>query len=240
MQAERLFPRRLDNQTATLKVGDEVPIQTQTSQAVTKADAPLISSITMKETGIILKVTPRVNASGLVLLDIDQEDSDVVPTTTSTINSPTIRQRQINSSVAVQSGGEIVLGGIITRQTEHDQSGLPFLNSVPLIGKALATSGLDSDARTELLVILRPTILASQGEVAAVTQEIKRRMREAVRRNLPVLRLPVDVILHPRRSVIDLEFPALEREVAQVFRQVQKMAERQVPAATGDATAPTL
>ena len=60
---------------------------------------------------------------------------------------------------------------------------------------------------------------------------IKRRMREAVRHNLPALRLPVDVILHPRRSVIDLDFPALEREVASVFRQVQKMAEKQIAAA---------
>lgn len=53
---------------------------------------------------------------------------------------------------------------------------------------------------------------------------IKRRMREAVRRNLALLTLPVDVVLHPRRSVIDLEFAALEREVAQVFRAIQKAA----------------
>jgi ribonuclease P protein component len=61
---------------------------------------------------------------------------------------------------------------------------------------------------------------------------IKRRMREAVRRNLPLLSAPVDVILHPRRSVIDLEFTALQREVAQVFRQVQKSATRSVPLPT--------
>ena len=66
---------------------------------------------------------------------------------------------------------------------------------------------------------------------------IKRRMREAVRKNLPALRLPVDVILHPRRSVIDLEFTALEREVAQVFKQIQKMAEKQAASATESAPA---
>jgi ribonuclease P protein component len=55
---------------------------------------------------------------------------------------------------------------------------------------------------------------------------IKRRMREAVRKNLPSLRTPVDVILHPRRSVIDLEFAALEREVGNVFRAIQKAAEK--------------
>jgi ribonuclease P protein component len=55
---------------------------------------------------------------------------------------------------------------------------------------------------------------------------IKRRMREAVRRNLPSLRTPVDVILHPRRSVIDLEFVSLEREVGDVFRAIQSAAEK--------------
>ena len=168
----------LDNQTAMLKVGDQVPIQTRSSQSVATADAPVVSDITLKDTGIILKVTPRINASGLVLLDIDQEDSDVVPTTTSNINSPTIRQRQINSSVAVQSGAEIVLGGIITRSKERDQAGLPLLNDIPFLGKTLATSAQDNDSRTELLIILRPTIMANQEEVGSVTQEIKRRMRE--------------------------------------------------------------
>jgi ribonuclease P protein component len=56
---------------------------------------------------------------------------------------------------------------------------------------------------------------------------IKRRMREAVRKNLAVLSMPVDVILHPRRSVIDLDFTVLEREVGAVFRAIQKTAERQ-------------
>jgi ribonuclease P protein component len=56
---------------------------------------------------------------------------------------------------------------------------------------------------------------------------IKRRMREAVRRQLPLLRTPVDVVLHPRRSVIDLEFATLEREVAAVFRAIQRASEQQ-------------
>jgi ribonuclease P protein component len=59
---------------------------------------------------------------------------------------------------------------------------------------------------------------------------IKRRMREAVRKNLSSLRTPVDVILHPRRSVIDLEFATLEREVGQVFRAIQNAAEKQTQA----------
>jgi ribonuclease P protein component len=56
---------------------------------------------------------------------------------------------------------------------------------------------------------------------------IKRRMREAIRKNIPALSTPVDIILHPRRSVIDLDFPTLEREVASVFRTIQKAAAKQ-------------
>jgi ribonuclease P protein component len=56
---------------------------------------------------------------------------------------------------------------------------------------------------------------------------IKRRMREAVRKNLSALSTPVDVVLHPRRSVIDLDLPTLEREVATVFRAIQKAAGKQ-------------
>lgn len=69
---------------------------------------------------------------------------------------------------------------------------------------------------------------------------IKRRMREAVRSNLPLLHAPVDVILHPRRSVIDLDFLQLKREVAQVFRSVQAACNRaaSAPQATAPSTAP--
>ena len=76
----------------------------------------------------------------------------------------------------------------------------------------------------------RPRVGLTVGKVmgkAVDRNRIKRRMREAVRNNLAMLDRPVDVILHPRRSVIDLDFPALEREVAIVFRAIQKALERQ-------------
>jgi ribonuclease P protein component len=75
-----------------------------------------------------------------------------------------------------------------------------------------------------------PRIGLTVGKVmgkAVDRNRIKRRMREAVRKNLPTLTTPVDVILHPRRSVIDLEFASLDREVAQVFRTIQKVAQSQ-------------
>ncbi|MGN8119797.1 type II secretion system secretin GspD [Labrys sp. 22185] len=171
----------LDNQTASLKVGDQVPIATRSSQGVTNPDAPILNDIQLKDTGIILSVTPRVNASGLVQLDISQEVSDVVPTTTSTLNSPTIQQRKIDTSVAVGSGAEIVLGGLIKTKREKGNGGIPILKDIPILGNAFRTGVKDLTGRTELLIILRPTVMGSRADVEAVTQAVRASMSGADR-----------------------------------------------------------
>ena len=114
----------LDNQTATLKVGDQVPIAVRSSQSVSSSDAPVVNDIQLKDTGIILSVTPRVSASGTVQLDISQEASNVVATTTSGIDSPTIRQRSVVSTVSVPNGNELVLGGLISKNKNFSKSGV--------------------------------------------------------------------------------------------------------------------
>jgi ribonuclease P protein component len=80
--------------------------------------------------------------------------------------------------------------------------------------------------------VTSPRVGLTVGKVmgkAVDRNRIKRRMREAIRKAIPALDTPVDVILHPRRSVIDLDFPTLEREVATVFRAIQKAAGKQQP-----------
>ncbi|SED99784.1 type II secretion system protein D (GspD) [Rhizobiales bacterium GAS191] len=171
----------LNNQTATLKVGDQVPMITSTSQSTVTANAPIVNNIELKDTGIILSVTPRVNGSGVVVLDISQEASEVVPTTTSSINSPTIRQRKINSSVAVQSGTEIVLGGLIQANRQTEKDGLPWLKDVPLVGTAFTSKADRQHGRTELLILIRPTVLGTRADIQSVTQEIKSRMRNVTK-----------------------------------------------------------
>lgn len=148
----------LDNQTARLQVGDQVPVATRASQSVVSPDAPIVNDIELKDTGVILAVTPRVNASGLVLLDISQEVSDVVPTTTSNLNSPTIRQRRVNSTVSVRSGMEIVLGGLISTNRSRTANGIPGLMSIPIVGNLFSNQATLGGQRTELLVIFgRPS-----------------------------------------------------------------------------------
>jgi general secretion pathway protein D len=165
----------LDNQTAQLQVGDEVPIITQQSQG-TDEDSRILNSVEQRQTGVILNVTPRVNASGLVMMEIEQEVSDVVPTTSSQIDSPTIRQRRVASTVAVTSGETVALGGLIQDSIDSTQAGVPFLGRIPVIGWLFGQRG-NTNERTELLVLITPRAVGSQDEVRAVTEELRNRLR---------------------------------------------------------------
>lgn len=165
----------LNNQTATLQVGDQVPIVTQQSQSVSAAGAPVVNSIELHDTGVILKVTPRVNESGTVMLDIAQEVSDVTPTTTSGINSPTIQQRRLTTTVATRSGQMIALGGLIRNTVTRQKSGIPFLSQIPIVGAAFGKQ-INNDDQTELIILLTPTVLRTPADIDATVNELLDRM----------------------------------------------------------------
>ena len=166
----------LGNQTAVLQVGDQVPVAVQQARSVTDPDAPIVNTIQFRDTGVILRVTPRVNASGLVFLDVEQEVSDVAQTTTSQIDSPTIRQRRIASTVVVQSGETIALGGLIRDSRSKGKVGVPLLGDMPVLGHLFSTTS-DEAARTELLVLLAPKVVRSREDARGVTEELRKRLR---------------------------------------------------------------
>ncbi|MBK8208937.1 MAG: type II secretion system secretin GspD [Rhodospirillales bacterium] len=177
----------LDNQTATLTVGDQVPITTRSLASPissTTADAFATSnSIEYRDTGVILNVTPRVNAGGLVTMEISQEVSDVRPvdtdsatTTESQATSPTISQRKVETTVAVQGGETVALGGLITDNRTDSSTGLPYLSRLPVIGWLFGTKR-ESAARTELLVLITPRVVGSMEQARQVTQELRSRLQ---------------------------------------------------------------
>jgi general secretion pathway protein D len=169
----------LDNQTARLQVGDQVPITVQQATAVTDPDAPIVNSIELRDTGVILSVTPRVNVSGLVILELEQEVSNVVESETRTSSeqaTPTISTRQISSTVAIRSGETIVLGGLIQDNQNRSVSGLPFLARLPIVGALFGTRGRNLN-RTELLVLLTPRVVRGVEDARAITGELRRRLR---------------------------------------------------------------
>jgi general secretion pathway protein D len=165
----------LDNQTARLQVGDEVPIATQSAISTGDSDARIVNEIQFRDTGVILEVTPRVNASGLVVLDVLQEVSDVIATTTSDIDSPTIQQRVIRTTVAVQSGDTIALGGLIRDREEDSISGIPLLSSIPVLGNLFKKTDRIV-RRVELLVLITPRVVRNRREALDVTDELRRRL----------------------------------------------------------------
>lgn len=165
----------LNNQKATLQVGDQVPIVTQQAAGVVTANAPVVNSVTLKDTGIILTVLPRVNAAGRVLLDIDQEVSTVVKTTTSGIDSPTIQQRKLSTKVIVNDGESIALGGLIQERNSLDRGQVPVLGDIPLLGNLLKNK-TDTISRTELIVFIRPRVVRNIQEARDVTDEFRQRL----------------------------------------------------------------
>ena len=166
----------LDNQTATITVGDEIPIPTRSSVSNIDPDAPTVNEIAYRNTGVTLSVTPRVNAGGLITMEIDQEVSDAVTTTSSDINAPTIQQRRITSTVAVQSGATIVLGGLIRDSATETDSGVPFLRNIPVLGKLFSQTN-DTTRRTELIVLITPRAVANDAEARDVTREYSEKMK---------------------------------------------------------------
>jgi general secretion pathway protein D len=171
----------LDNEPARLQVGDQVPISVRSSTSVTDSDAPVVNEIEYRDTGVILDLIPRVNASGLVVLDIIQEVSDVASSTatgatvTQTI-SPTISQRRIASTVAVASGETIALGGLIRDNKTNAVTGVPLLSDIPYLGNLFKTT-TDFQRRTELLVLLTPRVVRDSDDARTVTDELRRRLR---------------------------------------------------------------
>ncbi|MDD1618378.1 MAG: hypothetical protein LUQ52_02440 [Methylococcaceae bacterium] len=133
-----------------------------------------------KDTGVTLEVTPRVNANGMVIMEIKQIVSSVVsiPTVGSTATqqqTPTIDKKEIESSVAVLDGETIALGGLIDEQNTENKNGIPWLYELPLIGPMFGSTTYDK-TKNELVVLITPRVVKSKLDSSKVTNEFKRKL----------------------------------------------------------------
>jgi len=165
----------VDRQTATIQVGDQVPIITKSVQDAATGGTVIANDVSFRDTGVILKVTPQIRSSGEVLLDIAQEVSQVVPTTSSQIDSPTISERKVASTVLVPDGTAIVLAGLMSSSNDASQGGLPGTKGTLL--ESLFGTKKDSAARTELIVIIRPVIVRDKSDLREVAAEVSQKMK---------------------------------------------------------------
>ena len=163
----------LNNHSASLRVGDEVPVPVQSAINTFDTNAPIVNTVEYRNTGVILEVTPRINEGGLIYLDVVQEVSDVAQTTSSGIDAPTIQQRKIETTVAVQGGETIALGGLIRDSDVVTKTGVPFLHKIPLLGNLFSRTGI-TNRRTELVVFLTPRIIRNAEETRSALEDLQR------------------------------------------------------------------
>jgi general secretion pathway protein D len=198
----------IDNQVATLVVGDQVPISTGSANVLNSATATsntIINSVDYRPTGIIVRVAPRINANGNVRLEIEQEISNVVTSSNSSsaANSapnltPTVSQRKVKSSIVVASGQTVLLAGLIQEQTEKDRSGIPLLDEVPNFG-VLFSHSTKTTKRTELILFIRPQIIRDGVDAFTIAEELRSKIRGKL--------LPDTAIVHGQRSTPGQQIP---------------------------------
>ena len=165
----------LNNHTASINIGNQVPIitsQASTTDIGTNGASPtILQNITYQNTGITLSVTLTINSEGYLTLNISQEVSDAQINNTSDISSPLIFTRVLNTDVILKSGKSVMLGGLISENKSKDDSKIPFLGDIPYINKLFSTQS-DSIFRTELVILVKPTILSDSEDTKVVTDAV--------------------------------------------------------------------
>jgi general secretion pathway protein D len=164
----------LDNEEAEIKVAQEVPFvtgqYTNTGQGSSNGSVNPFQTIQREEVGNILKITPQINEGTAVQLKIEQENSSLTAGVQGAVDLIT-NKRTISTTVLVEDGGMIVLGGLITDTALEGESRVPILGNIPIIGELFKTRSGSKEKRN-LMVFIRPTILRD-GVAAAITTGAK-------------------------------------------------------------------
>src|ERR1700726_4725327 len=146
----------VNNQAATLQVGDVVPVSTRSATVLTTSNT-VVNTIDYRNTGIILRVSPRINLNGNVRLDVEQEISNVSPQTAASL-TPTVSERKVKSSISVATGQTVLLAGLISEQQNKTRNGIPLLDQIPGLGDGFSHQD-KKKTRPELIIFIRPQII---------------------------------------------------------------------------------
>lgn len=179
----------LNNEEAEVNVGDQVPIVTSSTQRETidtDLTQPIVDkTIQYKDTGTILTVTPRINYNGMIILDINQEVSSVAAgLTTEGVNSPTIATRKLKTKLAVKDGQSILMGGLIKKDVNMSNTGVPLLKDIPGLGW-LFKYQKETTTKTELMVMITPYVIESEDVLDQYLAQFKEKM-DGVRKEFKV------------------------------------------------------
>lgn len=168
----------LDNATASINVGKEVPriTNTQINQL-----GNTVNTVQYESVGILLQVTPHINPDGLVTLEVAPEISDVASAAESVpiapgVNSPTFNVNSALTTVAVRSGTTVVIGGLIRESTDHAVEKVPLLGDIPVLG-ALFSNTTQRKVKRELMIFLTPYVAYTASQLEELTQIEKAKLK---------------------------------------------------------------
>ena len=166
-----------NNQEGQINVGQQVAVSNG-SQVVTTDGVPAsTSTFSYRDSGVTLKLRPRVNEGGLVFMTVQQELVQPQAASAAAPLNPPFLQRKVLSTVAVHSGDTLAMGGLISEQNNETVYGIPILSELPYIGWLFGTT-LKALNRTEVVMLLTPRIIASRTDAVGVANEYRRRLSE--------------------------------------------------------------
>ena len=170
----------LDNQKATIKVGNRIPISVNNTLGGTVAGTTNTITTTSQyiDTGVLVQVTPHINAGGLVTLEVNAEVSTPGAQSQTQIDqqqAPPINTRSVQTLLAVPTGQTMVMGGLITEDHENSSSGLPLVSRIPVLGGLFGSQKLTNN-RTELILFITPRVIESEVDARRVIDDLRRRM----------------------------------------------------------------
>ena len=164
----------LDNQKATIKAGNRIPVN---QQSIVGSTTNVVTTTSQYiDTGVLLQVTPHINAGGLVTLDVQAEVSDP-GTVANPGDAPPINTRSVQTMVSVQSGQTMVLGGLIGETKGNTSKGLPLLSRIPVIGGLFGDQALTNN-RTELVMFITPRVVENELDLKGIVDDLRRRMEK--------------------------------------------------------------
>ncbi len=167
-----------DNIPATITVGQSVPTlasQGLSAGAQVGGDSLFANTIQNVQTGVTLSITPRINASGIVTLYIEQEVSNPLAPT-GAIQSPSIDRRNVSTQVTVEDGTTIAIAGIIQESDIYQRSRVPFLGDIPFLGAAFGSTSV-SHSKTELVILMTPRVIYDENEIISASEELLTKLR---------------------------------------------------------------
>jgi general secretion pathway protein D len=167
----------INNQVATLQVGDVVPVSTGSATVLTTSNT-VVNTIDYRNTGIILRVAPRISVNGDVRLEIEQEISNVPPASANSL-TPTVSERRVKSSISVANGQTVLLAGLISEQQNGSRNAIPVLDQIPGLGDAFGHQS-NSTQRTELIIFIRPQIIRNGSDAHTIAEELRSKIRGSI------------------------------------------------------------